>query len=79
MIPIQFEGVNSIFNKPEGWSDGDCMPLPVMKSHDEDGIPYLMSVWELTEEELQVVLASKKVALYVYGTVTPPVSLAPYI
>jgi len=53
MSPIEFEGVNVIYAKDQP----EYLPLPVMKL--EDGT--VISCWELTEEDVKMIIETKKV------------------
>ena len=46
-----------------------------MDQRDENGVNYMVSTWEPTEEELDRLKAGASVLLWVVGTVHPPVSL----
>lgn len=70
MKPIQTPQTNITF-KGEG-----CADLPAMACHDNEGNNYIISVWELTQEELEIINKTGLVYLSVMGTQTPPVFLS---
>mgnify|MGYP003496589326 CR=1 FL=1 len=57
MKPTEFKGSNIVFgaNQPE------YQPLPALALRDQEGT--IITCWELTEEELQEVIATKKIYL----------------
>lgn len=71
MKPIEFEGNNTLYTKPEGMSDEECGSLP---THQEGNS--IISCWELSEEDLKKVLVEKKIWLGVLSPVQPPVFLS---
>ncbi len=75
MTPISFPEQNCVFTKPESMTDDECSSLPVFKGQWPDGSPCIVSVWQLSDEELQQVVETKQVYLSIYGHGMPPVSL----
>lgn len=79
MLPISFDGQNFIFTKPRGWSDEQCMDLPVFKgtASDEAGfaIPVIISCWKFSKEDLEEIQKTGCIYLSITGTGMPPVSL----
>lgn len=74
MIPVTFDGVNSTLNRPDSMTDEECGALPVELRYGELGINFT-SCWELSEEELALIIKTKKVYLTVYGYGMPPVAM----
>jgi hypothetical protein len=79
MLPTSFKGSNFVFTKPQGWTDEQCMDLPVFKGNakDEDGseIPVIISCWRMSKEDLEEIQKTGCVYLSITGTGMPPVSL----
>lgn len=73
MIPILFDGVNKIF-VAEG-----CSNLPAMVTHGEtEGLgnqPYIVTVWRLTDIEIEKLKESHCIQLNIIGNRLPPVSI----
>lgn len=76
MKPINFEGSNIKYTKPESWDDEDCGDLPAYKANDKKLGPFIMSCWELSDEELQDIIKSKRVWLNIHSSVMIPVSIS---
>ena len=76
MKPIDFKGSNVTYTKPEGVEDDKCGDLPVFRTHNQDfNTLEVTSCWELSDEELEIILRDKKVYLTVMGY-QPPVLLS---
>lgn len=67
MKPIPFVGMNT------NYKADNCDDLPTMVE-ENSGMKQIVSVWEPSEEDLQILNAGGKVCLCLYGT-QPPVSL----
>lgn len=80
MLPIDFEARNFVFTKPAGWTDEQCMDLPVWKGQipiDDEGNKSnsIISCWKLSKEDLDEILKTGVIWLSINGTGMPPVSL----
>jgi hypothetical protein len=62
---------NKVFILEGGNEDNDLH----VEIGEEDGIPTITSVWELTPEERQQITAGFNIELTVWGQGTPPVAL----
>ncbi len=74
MTPVKFSGYTGVLQAPE--SMPDVMPLPFFRGEDTEGVPVVISCWELTESELQEVIKTKRVWLSVVGRSAPPVRVS---
>lgn len=72
MKPVRTEYTNAIFKLPGGTDEND---LPVEKNVDEQGRHVIVSTWELSEGELEDVIATGKIQLVVWGEGHPPIKL----
>ncbi len=75
MLPTQFDQANFTFTKPEGWTDEQCMSLPVFKGTDTEGTPCIISCWRLSKEDLEDIQRTGVVWLNIIGHGMPPVSV----
>jgi hypothetical protein len=80
MLPASFPQQNFVYQKPEGWTDEQCMDLPVWKGQgeiDEQGAttPTIISCWKLSKEDLEEIQRTGVVWLSISGTGMPPVSV----
>lgn len=77
MLPVNFKEANFTFTKPEGWSDEECMDLPVYRglTPSPSNRPFLISCWQLSKEDLEEIQKTGKIYLCVSGYSMPPVSL----
>jgi hypothetical protein len=75
MLPTTFKGGNLVFTKPRGWTDEQCMDLPVFKGLNTDGIPVIISCWKFSKEDLELIKKTGEIYLSITGQGMPPVSL----
>lgn len=75
MQPTNFPESNFTFTKPESMTDEQCGDLPVFTWTDQDGIPHLISCWQLSESDLANVNETGVVWLDVIANRQPPVSI----
>lgn len=69
MKPIKTADTNTTF-VAEG-----CGDLPAVKAHDENGVNYIISAWEISPEELKKLQETGIIYLSVIGQTLPPVFL----
>lgn len=74
MNPVNFPTANKLLLAPVGM-ENECGDLPVFNDGRES-----ISVWELSEQEIEQIVKSRKILLGVLaGASMPPVRLAVYI
>lgn len=73
MRPIKTDLSNMIFKAPEDVED--CNDLPVRRVEFDNNTGILESCWELDEEDLEVILKTRKIYLGVLGNSHPVVCL----
>jgi len=66
MIPIKTETTNAVFVAK------NCEDLPATTCHDDYGINYVETCWQMSDEELQEVIKSKCVYINTIGTEVLP-------
>ncbi len=67
--PVKFDGFNIELKAPQGMDNLSCSSLPIYRN----GIN-CVSCWELTEEELQEVLKTKRIFISLWsGKTQPPI------
>lgn len=64
-----------VFTKPADMTDEECMDLPVFKGTYADGLPSIISCWQLSKEDLEEIQRTGKVWLRIVGHGMPPVSV----
>lgn len=70
MKPVFFPEHTKVLNKPESMTDHECSPLHVY-THGE----YCLSCWELSDDEIQELIKTKKLWLWIFsGSTQPPIS-----
>lgn len=72
--PVPFQGANHNLLPPSG--DNDCMELPVYKGKSPRGETFYISCWKLTKPELEELLKTGKVYVFVYGGGHPPIAIS---
>lgn len=71
MKAVKFKEQNTVFTKPEGWSDEECGPLPAYR-----GKGQIVSCWELSPEEIKTLQDNGgRIWLGICSSVQPPVYL----
>lgn len=78
-IFVKFPEQNKFYGKPIGWVDEDCSTLPVWQGHYKlpNGAlaPRIISCWEFTEEEWELLSKTRRVYLNICSTGLAPMSL----
>lgn len=80
MRPVQFDQANLILVPPVGQEDV-VIPLPVCLTQNADGIEVVVSVWELSDDDLIDLNIGRKLYLTFQGNTHPPVyptSITPF-
>lgn len=72
MKGVKFKDQTCEFGKPSNMADDECSPLSVKKTTN-GGYPSLESVWEISDEELAIIIKSKRIRLGILGHGMPPV------
>lgn len=70
MKPKNFEEANINYTKPEGWTDEQCVTLPAFKNDE-----VIISCWEISDEELEVLKVTKEIWFYLHAPVQVPIIL----
>lgn len=74
MQPVSFKDQTKVLGKPESMTDEECSALPI-KENMNGNYPSLESVWELSDQDLKVIMESKRIRLGILGKGMPPVYL----
>lgn len=77
MIPLRIAGATGSAVEPDGWDaakHGACSPLP-FRVDDLGGLPLMVSAWDFTPEERELIAAGGVLELSVMGSAHPPVGL----
>jgi hypothetical protein len=75
MMPVDFEGSNTVLTKPKGMTDEQCMSVPAYRNIDDAGFPFTLTVWQPSKEDIDAINAGRPICLKVLGITPPPVSL----
>jgi hypothetical protein len=73
-FPCSFDESNHVLSAPPG-IEGDCEPLSVMVSQNDEGGQAFVSCWKLTAEELAEVNRTGRVWVIVWGALHPPIAV----
>lgn len=71
MKGVEFADQNCVFGKPNTMTDEECYSLPAKRTKNGD-FNAVESVWELTDEEMQIITKSKRIRLGILGNGIPP-------
>lgn len=72
MIAASFPQSNVVYDKPLNMSRDDCEALSVFKGKDANGVDVIISCWKPTQEELDEILATKRVWCWHFGNHLQP-------
>lgn len=78
MLIKRTPGATRVLGAPPNWNEakhGICGTLPIRDWRAENGVNYMISTWEPTQDELALLQAGAPVLLWVVGVQHPPVSL----
>ena len=74
---VDFEDTNFSWGPPEGMEDR-VGTLKVCRLEDQHGVAHNFSCWELTDQEVEMIIESKRVFLDVLAVRHPPVMVTAY-
>lgn len=74
MKAIEWEATTGVLKAPKG-SD-NVYDLPITNIKFSDGICGVESCWELSDEEIEILLKTKRIYLCVLGNTHPPLSIS---
>lgn len=84
-MPIDFPQANVTFQKPEGWTDEECMPLRccLVKSQlEEEGKVItrqnIISCWQPNKDDVDAINRGEPIFLHLTSNIMPPVWLYTY-
>ena len=68
--PTDFTEKNDVLKAPKG--EENCLDLPIFRCIDSNKVPYVVSAWKLTREELWEVQRTGIVYIGIVGFTHPP-------
>ena len=77
-MAIDFPGTNMSFGKPADMEDEQCASLKAMVGKDQNQVPYILTAWQPSYEDLQALNAGRPLMLQIVGGGMPPVALWTY-
>lgn len=80
MRPVKTDKTNLILIPPKG-SENNVGELPATKytiKTENNELDCVMSCWELSDEELDLIKTTKRIYFHIYGDKHPPIMLTPY-
>jgi len=72
MTPCTFPEMNLQLIKPDNMEEAECSSLPVYQGSVLDGWPTVTSCWQLTTEEIDQILRTRRLWITVVGRSAPP-------
>ena len=77
MVPCSFDGENVVLQTPPGFSsDALCATLNAFYGENDHGLPFLISCWKLTKQEVEDLTTHGRLWLVVAGNNHPPMALS---
>ena len=77
MLPLRIAGATDELGKPKDWDPqkhGECMALSI-RVEDFNGLRLMVSAWDFTPEEREMIAAGGVLELSVMGAAHPPVGM----
>lgn len=74
MKGVKFKDQTNILNKPENMADEECYALPV-KITTNGEYPAIESVWELSDDDLELINKTKRIRIGIIGNTMTPIYL----
>lgn len=78
MRGVSFPQQNNILGKPENMTDDECYGLPVHHYVTDRGFPAIISCWELTDEDIEQIIKTRRIWANTLGKTLSPFSLHSY-
>ena len=75
MEPCDFAESNGVLSKPEDMTHDQCSSLPVWRGMSQDNVPWVISCWKLTKEEVEELLKTGHLWVFIAGKTMPPLAL----
>jgi len=75
-IVKMIKNANRFLNEPPNWDgemNGICSVLPIRDAVTEDGLPWMISAWELDPKEIQKLREGETLKLWIQGNQNHPV------
>lgn len=73
MTPVTFPEVTATLGAPADMPD--CMPLPIARVTFDDGSPAIVSCWELSENEIAILIRTRRIWVSTCGHTLAPFAL----
>lgn len=73
---VSFTDQTQELGKPENMTEEECYSLPIKRTTNGEW-PAIESVWEIPEEDLKIIIESKRIRLGIIGNGMPPVYIKP--
>lgn len=67
MHPINFEGSNITFTRPEDMTDGECYSCPALAATDESGFAFVLVAVQPNKEDIEAINAGAPIYLKFIG------------
>lgn len=75
MMPVHFEGANTTFHKPSDMTDEQCMSVSAYVGRDSDNLPFVLTAWQPSHEDIQAINAGRPIMLKLVGVSMQPAAL----
>lgn len=75
MRAIHFPEANVTMTKPADMTDEECYSVSAYQGEDNQGRPYINTVWQPNKEDIEAINAGRPIVLSITGQSMPPVAL----
>lgn len=75
-VPSSFDESNFVYDTPKGVDPEDIVPLACYVQAQP---PLTISCWKFTKEELDEIIKTGRVWVYIYGHPIPPLAVGGYL
>lgn len=76
MLPVRHSTNNDVLRPPAGATPEECAPLPITRvRYEPSGWPAVVSYWQPSPGQLQLLAEGKPIRLSVIGQTHPPLAI----
>lgn len=78
MMPLKFEGSNTVMEKPANMTDEQCFSVHAFRGVDDEKFPYVMTVWQPNKEDIEAINEGRPICVKQIGTSMQPMAIWTY-
>lgn len=75
MIPINFDGANMPFKKPDSMTEGECLDLIAEVGFTDKKYPYILTAWQPSDADVEAIKSGKPIFIRMLTMQLAPMSV----